>query len=149
MMRYIVVISPKNQTNNLRLLNSIKTLNYREIKEVYSSKIYFFNGGISKNQIRNIANILLVDPVAETFKVVKEIYPIKNSTIINIWYKPEVLDVEALYIYKAINYLGIKNDLEIHSGLSLLLKPKIKKEISQIIAEKLFMNPLIQYYEVK
>ncbi len=148
-MRYIVVISTKSQTQNLRLLNLIKTLNYKEVREIYSSKIYSFDGDIDEKQIQKIASILLVDPVVEVFKVVKEIHPLKNSTIINIWYKPEVLDVEALYIGKAINYLGINNNLEIHSGLSFTLKPKIKKEISQLIVEKLFMNPLIQYYEIK
>ncbi len=147
-MKYIVLISPKIQANNLSLLKSIEMLNYKNIKEISTNKIYAFKGNIGKKEIYKIADVLLVDPIVEVFSIVQKIRSIKDSTIVNIWYRPEVLDVEALYISKAIKYINIKDNLEIHSGISLKFTPKLKKEVVADIIKSLFMNPLIQYYEI-
>lgn len=147
-MKYIIEIIPLKEKNNEKYTKSILTLGYKSVKEVLTRKIYLFKGEIKKHILHVIASHLLIDPVVEHYNIVKKISKSKNETVVNIWYKPQVLDVEAMYVKKAIQYMNIKDKFVVSSGFQLRFRPKITHKVVSNIVEKLFMNPLIQYYEI-
>lgn len=148
-MKYIVVIKPKLQPSNKKLIEEIKTIRQKvKIKDFYINKIYSFSGKITYNDVLHITKTLLVDSVVEDFLIYSKILANSKETLINIWYKPEVLDVESMYIQRAIKYIKFNRVVEIRSGKQLKFVPKIKTADVKFVVEKIFMNPLIQYYEI-
>lgn len=149
-MKWLVVIKPKLAINNTKLIDEIKIVCSRlKPEHVSVYKIYSFHGEISQRWLIHITKTLLVDTVVEDFVVLsKAKKTTSNETIVNIWYKPEVLDVEALYVLKAIKYVGFNRSLEVHSGKQIRILPKVNEEDVKNIIEKIFANPLIQYYEI-
>jgi len=149
---YLVEISPKILTDNTSVLQEIHSLGIKKISNVEIKKIYSLSGNIDKNQIIFITESLLADLVSETYKTInlKDVknLSLPNTTLVNVWYKPQVLDVESIYIVKGIKYLGFKEELEVHSGKQIVFSPKVDKKTVGFIIEKIFMNPLIQYYEI-
>jgi len=91
---------------------------------------------------------LLVDTVVENFEIYSKAKKVKDKTVVNIWYKPEVLDVESMYVKKAMKYINSDEQVELHSGKQVVLIPKLNNDIVKAVIEKIFMNPLIQYYEI-
>ncbi len=148
--RYLVVISPKVPVNNFSVLQEIHSFGFKRINNVEIKKIYSLSGNINKDKITFITESLLADTVSESYKIVniKDVKCLSTQILVNIWYKPQVLDVEAMYVLKGIKYLGIKDDLEVHSGKQIVFYPKIDKKSIRYIIEKIFMNSLIQYYEI-
>jgi phosphoribosylformylglycinamidine (FGAM) synthase PurS component len=146
----IVEITSKINTNNSFLLDEIHSLGFNKIKSIEIKKIYSLTGSINKNKILFISKFLLTDPISETFKILTKnnIKNLPGVALVNIWYKPQVLDVESIYIVKGIKYLGFKEELEVHSGKQIVFSPKVDKKTVSFIIEKIFMNPLIQYYEI-
>lgn len=145
-MKYIVKVIPKIKSNNL--LEQVKSLGYKNLERISLNKLYMFKGNIEKEKIFYITKVLLVDPIVEEFQIYSSIKRSDSQTIINIWYQPQVLDVVSLYVAKGIKYLGIKENLEIHTGIQFYISPKYDEKKIKDLIEKNFMNPLIQYYEV-
>jgi len=147
---YLIKISSKIDIDNSPILQEIHSLGFKKINNVEIKKIYSLSGNVSKDKIIFITESLLVDNVSETYKIVSIKYTkyLSTLTLVNIWYKPQVLDVESIYVMKGIRYLGFKNDIEVHSGKQVVFSPKVDKKTVSCIIEKIFMNPLIQYYEI-
>ena len=146
-MKYLVeIILLKSENENL--VKELSLFGLKNINKVIKSKIYLISGDIDKNKIEFITKELLVDPIVESYKILTKVKKNPTRTIVNIWYRPEVLDVVSLYVKKGIKYLGLEEDLEIHSGIQICITPRVEqKEIKNVI-EKIFMNPLIQQYEI-
>jgi len=146
-MKYIVeimLLKPENEN----LVKELNLFGLKNIKRVIKNKIYSISGDIDKNKIDFIAKELLVDPIVENYKILTKIKKNPSQTIVNIWYRPEVLDVVSLYVKKGIKYLGLEEELEIHSGTQIWITPKVEEKKIKSIIEKNFMNPLIQQYEI-
>jgi len=146
-MKYIIEIIPLKSENE-SLIKELNLSGLKNIKRVIKNKIYSISGNIDKNKIDFIAKELLVDPIVENYKILTKIKKNPSQTIVNIWYRPEVLDVVSLYVKKGIKYLGLEEELEIHSGTQIWITPKVEEKKIKSIIEKNFMNPLIQQYEI-
>ncbi|MDW8055857.1 MAG: phosphoribosylformylglycinamidine synthase subunit PurS [Elusimicrobiota bacterium] len=149
-MKWTVVVKPKIDISTKRFVDEIKTIDRDVIvKDVYIYKLYCFSGKVSFSKVYDITNTLIIDPVVENFEIYSEVEKSRKETKVNIWYKPEVLDVEALYVRQAIKYILPEDNFEVHTGKRVIFIPRImdKKKIIPII-EKIFMNPLIQTYEI-
>lgn len=149
-MKYIVEIIPTNKNFDY-LLDEINMLSEFKFKEIKLNKIYSFSGDLTKEELTFIIENLLVDPLVEEYSFYEKNVRKKkhnSSILINIWYKPAVLDVVANTISNAVKYLGIEKSLEIHSGTQLSLKPTADKRYIEEILDKIFVNSLIQYYEI-
>ncbi len=144
----IVEIIPKVVSSYTSLLQEIHSLGFDKVDNVEIKKIYSLEGDINKKEAVFITKSLLADPISESFKVYLFFKKIPNVVVVNIWYRPQVLDVEAIYVEKAIKYLGFEKKVEVHSGKQVCFSPQIDKKSVEYIIEKIFMNPLIQYYEV-
>lgn len=144
-MKYFVEISLKIKNKKFEDLLKFE---FKSIKEINTKKLYCFIGNIEKQKIIYIAKNLLVDPIVEDYKVLTKFKKNPKEIVVNIWYKPQVLDVVALYVLKGIRYLGIKEEIEIHTGSQVCVKPRLKENILKNLIEKNFMNPLIQKYEI-
>jgi len=149
---FLIEISPKILADNTSVLQEIHSLGIKKINNIEIKKIYSLVGNMDENQIVFITEALLADIVAESYRVMTskdfKNLNLSNNTIVNIWYKPQVLDVESIYVVKGIKYLGFKEELEVHSGKQIVFSPKVDKKTVSFIIEKIFMNPLIQYYEI-
>jgi len=146
-MRYIIeIMSLKSEDENLA--KQISLFGLKNIKKVIKNKIYLISGDIDKNKIEFITKELLVDPIVESYKILTKVKKNPTRTIVNIWYRPEVLDVVSLYVKKGIKYLGLEEELEIHSGTQICITPRLEKKKVKDVIEKIFMNPLIQQYEI-
>ncbi|MCX7911014.1 MAG: phosphoribosylformylglycinamidine synthase subunit PurS [Endomicrobia bacterium] len=146
-MKFLIEIIPTNK-NFSELLKEINSLSSVNIKNIKVNKIYSFIGEISEEEVIFVIENLLLDPLVEKYRFYKEKIDKKtNATIINIWYKPAVLDVVANTISNAIKYLGINRDIEIHSGTQIEIRPSLNEKFIKEFLEKTFINPLIQYYE--
>jgi len=146
-MKYIVeimLLKPENEN----LVKELNLFGLKNIKKVIKNKIYSISGDIDKNKIDFIAKELLIDPIVENYKVLTKIKKNPLQTIVNIWYRPEVLDVVSLYVKKGIKYLGLEEEIEIHSGTQIRITPKVEETQIKNVIEKIFMNPLIQQYEI-
>lgn len=150
-MKYTVEILPINKKFDY-LLDEINMISKFKFKNIKLNKIYSFSGDITEKELTFIIENLLLDPLIETYKFYdnNNLEKIKDtsSIVVNIWYKPSVLDVVANTISNAIKYLGIKKSIEIHSGTQLNLRPLSGKKYVKEILEKIFVNSLIQYYEI-
>lgn len=150
-MKYTIVIKPKLSVFNTKLVEEINMVCRKaKVKNLFVYKIYSFCGEITLNKLTQIVKTLLTDTIVEDFVIYSKSEKIKtdNVTTVNIWYKPEVLDVEALYVSKAIKYIGFNKPFEVHSGKQIRIQPAVTTDQVKIIVEKIFANPLIQYYEV-
>lgn len=149
-MKYIVEIIPISKNFNY-LLDEINVISKFKFKEVKLAKIYSFLGNITKEELVFVIENLLVDPLVEEYRFYENNLKLKKQnslTVVNIWYKPAVLDVVANTISNAIKYLGIKEPLEIHSGTQVIFRPKTEEKYIKEVLEKIFVNSLIQYYEI-
>lgn len=148
-MKYIVVIKPKLDLPTKSLVEEVKTVFGKvKIDSIFLHKIYSFSGNIKLNDVKYVVKTLLVDTVVENFEIYSKAKKVKDKTVVNIWYKPEVLDVESMYVKKAMKYINSDEQVELHSGKQVVLIPKLNNDIVKAVIEKIFMNPLIQYYEI-
>ncbi len=147
--KYIIEIIPKTK-NFTSIIEQLKHLGYYNIEDVAVNKIYSITGNISKTKVLFITKKLLVDPIAEDYNVKNKINKSKYNFVINIWYKPQVLDIVAIYVEKAVKYLGLQKKIKVRCGTQICIKFSKKINIKELknLIEKIFMNPLIQEYEI-
>ncbi|MCX7957179.1 MAG: phosphoribosylformylglycinamidine synthase subunit PurS [Endomicrobia bacterium] len=146
-MKYIVSVKPKLK-KFYSILNEINLITSQKIKDLKISKLYYFEGDIDKATLNLITKEVLVDPIVENYKIVHTFKAQTGINLINVWYKPAVLDVVALAVEKAIKYLDIQKNIKVSTGFQVIISPKTNKKFLSEIAEKIFVNTLIQQYEI-
>lgn len=146
-MKYFIKIVNNNKLIDEPSLKEIRLLGFDNVESVIRSKIYSISGEISSKEIKFICENILVDPIIENYQINKP-ETFKNSSKVNIWYKPLVLDIVAKNVEQAIKYLGITKKLEVHSGTQVTFFPRIKKDDVIHIVKKIYMNDLIQFCEI-
>ena len=144
-MRYLVRVF-NTSSNASKYLHDISLLGYK-LDRLEQAKVYMLEGNLKEKDVRLICEELLADPILERYEV-NGVLKGKGFSTVNIWYRPEVLDVVAMNVLKAIRYMGIKTKLDVRSGVQLRFYPRLRKETVDHIVKNFFMNELIQYHEV-
>src|SRR3990172_1404956 len=110
-MIFEVRVTSKNQKDpkGESLLAEIKkTLNIHSINKIQTAKVYRLEN-IKKDEVKNFAAIALYEDIDQKATFNKPIFP-KSARVIEVAYKPGVMNPEVASILKVANDLGIKLD---------------------------------------
>lgn len=134
---------------------SIKTFLNLNLKKFLSTKIFKFES-VKNNipELKKIAKEILTDPITEYFKIYPaEDFKINNYVVIDVWYKPGVLDAVAesvKFIIKTVKLDATEFKISTGKRYYFLSKNKLSDIQIKKILNNFLMNPLIQfYYECK
>ncbi len=127
-----------------KIAHEIKDLGITKDFKVYSKKVYFIDAEFNEEQLNEIAEKLLIDPIIEDYSLSKGIFeqePQANQILIT--YNPGVCDAIAFSLEKAIKDLGLKaNGARTAKFYDF---QGLDKEDINYLASKLLFNPLIEH----
>lgn len=139
------------------LRHDISDIGIKNPPNVKYSSVYKIEGDTDEKEIDKIASKLLVDPVTETYSVIRiEIRkaakrkksPGQNKCGIEVWFKPGVTDTVSESVVKAVRDLGIDKELKVKTGRKFVFEGNISTKNLKQIAERLLVNPMIQEYRI-
>lgn len=125
---------------------NIKELGIFSIEKVRVSDLYKFTGNLSKEEIKKIAEDVIIDKVSNKYKIYKKRKGEKGYIIVDVWYKKGVTDTVAETTKYAVFDYGIKKKFEVLTGKKYYLKGKFTESQIKDICEKILSNTLIQDY---
>ena len=139
------------------LRSDILDIGIKKAPEVKYSQVYKIDGDISRKDIEAVASKLLTDPVTEIYlideslvtgKPAKKKEGIKPISQIEVWFKPGVTDTVAESVIKAVRDLGIGAEIKVKTGHKFAFKGKVQGNALKTIAERLLVNPMVQFSEI-
>lgn len=124
-------------------------LNITTISKVEKIKVYTIEGGgLSPEQLSNLAHAVFSDPITETFQVDAPLAKNFDGSILEIGFKPGVTDNVGSTAVQAIeDALHVKVDGVYTSEQFLLYNCDL--DTAEFIAKNLLANELIQRWEIK
>lgn len=132
------------------LKKDILDLGIKSLKDIKVSTLYLIDGDITLTQIKTVCEKLLIDPVTQEYKIQNskfEIKNLRNTYIVEVWFKPGVTDAVGETTKIGIKDLGIKGSFSVKTGMKYTLKGVSKKEAEKI-ANKILANKVIQTYKI-
>ena len=111
------------------------------IDNVMCADIFLIEGEITKAETERIAKELLYDPVTQEFLIAEPGTMHEDSWVIEVGYKPAVMDVVALSTEKAISDMGFF--VKARTGQKYILYGKLNEDSVLEIA-KILSNALVQ-----
>jgi len=140
-MIYRIELGVKEEFEDIRsegLLKDAKNLGIN-LNSLKVFGIFWIKGNIKKDELRNIVEKIILDPIYQYINVNG---PIKKDSIL-ITYKPGVFDSLASTLNEAIRILGLH--AETKSGRRFELTGRIDKREKEFLLKRLLMNPIIEY----
>jgi phosphoribosylformylglycinamidine synthase len=131
-------------------LKSIKDLGQKNIKSIKTKEIYILYGDLKENQIKEIAENILVDKVIQTYSYFNEDnisqgqMP-KGIQAIEIAYNLGVMDPWEESITKAINDIEVKGLSDIKTAKLYLIETSLDLNTIKSVSQKVLYNKLIQH----
>lgn len=145
MIQKISVVTIPEQDNKAKsVMHDIShLLGITSIKKVVTARTYYIEG-INKQEAENLANNLLSEKVTQTYSINQP--PLKKSDhVIEIAYKPGVMNPEVASLFKAAQDINIK-PITIATSTEYGFSTKLaREEIIQIIKRLNLYNPVIEY----
>ncbi len=142
-MIYEVRVTTKNKIDpkGHDLLAEIKrTLRITSVKEIKTAKVYRLEG-INLSQVELLTSTLLAETQNQQAKIDKPVF--NKGQIVEIAYKPGVMNPEAASILKSARDLGI-NLKAADSSWEYAFFPKLEKQILQKILNRLLVNKTVE-----
>lgn len=118
-----------------------RTLGVRGLQSVRTAKIYKLQG-ISEHQAINLANHLLTDPITEDFQINQDSND-ETGIVVEVAYKPGVMNPETASIVKACRDLGIEPEA-VDSTIEYTFTGNPNREYIEKIVGKLLVNDTVQ-----
>jgi len=118
-----------------------RTLGRNGLDSVETAKIYKLQG-ISEEQARYLAHHLLTDPVTQEFQI-NQFSNYDTGLVVEVAYKPGVMNPETASIIKACKDLGI-NPEAVDSTIEYTFKGNTDKRYVEDIVGKLLVNDTVQ-----
>ena len=143
-MIYTIRIASKSKIDSkgLDLLAEIKrTLHITSIKNVRTAKVYRLEG-VNKKDVDIFIQTVLIEPIDQTMTLNKKIFKNKNQ-LVEVAYKPGVMNPEVGSLLKAASDLGIKIKAIDSSWQYAFFGWLSKPELTQII-DKLLVNKTVE-----
>jgi phosphoribosylformylglycinamidine synthase len=134
----------------------IEDLGIEGIEEVRSISTYVIDGELTEEDIKKICEELLVDKQIQEYgyigknidkSIKKDEFP--NAWLIEINFKPGVMDAVGLSTLNAIEILGIDGVRSVSTGTKYLIVGNISEEQVEKICQAVLANPLIQNYSYR
>ncbi|MCX7661678.1 MAG: phosphoribosylformylglycinamidine synthase subunit PurS, partial [Candidatus Omnitrophica bacterium] len=128
------------------VLKDIHDLEINSVEKVDFIQVYNFKGDLTPQEIRLIAEEILIDSVSQEYCLGSfNNYPSPNQVSLEIAYNPGVMDPVEDSVKKAIKDLGINKEVQVKTAKKYILTGNITKEELEIILDKLLYNKLIQH----
>jgi len=127
---------------------SIEEIGIKGVKKVKVSDLYSFDGNIILKEVKEIAENILFDRVAQRYSIGKRFLRRKNVWIVEVWYKKGVTDPVADTTKKAISDYGFKKEIDISTGKKYYIYGDFNKNQIKKICERLLANSLIHNYKI-
>jgi len=129
---------------------SIKEMGIQGIEEAFASELYGFEGSSGDDELRYIAENILVDSVIQEYFLNGENQSAgEGGFVIDIFYKKGVTDSVADTVKTAVRNAGIKTDIAVSTGKRYYLTGGVTGEEIESVCMKLLANPLIQNYSIR
>jgi len=136
------VTSKEKDPKGKALLAEIKrTLNIHPIKKIQTAKVYRLEN-IKKEDLKNFAQTALFEEIDQTVTYNKPIFP-KSAEVVEVAYKPGVMNPEVASILKVAEDLKIKIEACDSSWEYAFFGPVTKSQISQIV-KRLLVNDTVE-----
>jgi phosphoribosylformylglycinamidine synthase II len=130
---------------------SIHDLGISGVKKVTTAQVFVVTGDISPEDVKRIAEELLVDPVTQEYRLGEEtLSPLgrgqgEGCKIVEVAYNPGVMDPVEESALKGISDLGIFGVESVKTEMKYVIEGKISKSRLNAISEKLLYNKVIQH----
>ncbi|MCX5705022.1 MAG: phosphoribosylformylglycinamidine synthase subunit PurL [Candidatus Omnitrophica bacterium] len=117
------------------------------VRDVSFVQVYILEGSLSEEQVRKICEELLVDPIAQSYKIVLELRSVKvlGEHVVEVAYNPGVMDPVEESALKGIRDLGVSSVTAVKTAKKYLIKGRFTASQLKIISQKLLYNKLIQH----
>lgn len=138
--------------NNIK--GDIIDLGFSKIEEVKTLQTYIIEGDVKKEEVEKIGKELLTDSVIQYFKFdvfekdrkhAKNLVGKRNVWIVEVFFRPGVMDAVGLSVEKALEVLGIRK-ARVRTGTTYVIDGKIGENELKTICKKALANDLIQTY---
>ncbi|MDD3726312.1 MAG: phosphoribosylformylglycinamidine synthase subunit PurS [Candidatus Ratteibacteria bacterium] len=133
-------------------LKNIRETGLVGIEDIATADLYRFEGDISLEDIRKIAEDVLLDRVIQRYFIREEGTPVRKdgySIVVDVFYKKGVTDAVADTVSIAIRDAGIKADVKTSTGKRYYIKGRLTKHNIELICEKVLANRLVQDYSIR
>ncbi|MBN1445259.1 MAG: phosphoribosylformylglycinamidine synthase subunit PurS [Candidatus Omnitrophica bacterium] len=129
---------------------NIREMGISGIEEVVASEIYGFEDSAGDDELRYIAENILVDSVIQEYCLNGEKQSAgEGRVVIDVFYKKGVTDSVADTVKTAVKDAGIKTDISISTGKRYYLRGSLTEEDVKSVCMKLLANPLVQNYSIR
>ncbi|MCM8829798.1 MAG: phosphoribosylformylglycinamidine synthase subunit PurS [Candidatus Omnitrophica bacterium] len=136
----------------LDVMKNIRETGIVKVKDVTTSDLYCFQGDISLEDIKRIADDVLLDKVIQEYIIREEDrgdFEDKGyGIVVDVFYKKGVTDAVAETVAVAVKDAGIKKDVKISTGKRYYIKGELTKKEIELICEKVLANRLVQDYVI-
>jgi phosphoribosylformylglycinamidine synthase II len=155
--RFVIRPNTDNDPRSIGYLSDAHSLGIQQVQEISCHDLYFLRGQLSAEQVQQLANQLLHDPVTqsvettllntpETASKITET-PLTSTRIIEVALRPGVTDPVAEQILRAAHIMGITTIDAASTGLRFIIKGQdLSESLLQQLAKRLLSNAVIQYY---
>jgi phosphoribosylformylglycinamidine synthase len=131
-------------------LKNIKDLGQKDIKSIKTKEVYILYGNLKENQIKKIAENILVDKVIQKYSYFNEDslalgHIPKGIKAVEIAYNLGVMDPWEESITKAVSDIGIKGLSDVKTAKLYLIETSLDLIVVKSISQKVLYNKLIQH----
>lgn len=153
-------ISSQYDTQARRLAQDITHLPARQLPSLaaisastdpltlHTAHLYHLSGAIAPQDIQQLIQQLLVDPVVQEARIVPEAESVGEAHTVDVFFHPGVTDTLAESVLAGAEMLGISGLAEVETGQRYLLDRRLSEHEARVIAEALLYNPVIQQYSL-
>ena len=123
-------------------------LGITSVKKVEFIQVYILRGNLAYGQLINICEELLTDKVTQIYKILSNAsnnLSRANQHIVEVTYKPGMMDPTEASVLKGIQDLGIKEAESVKTAKKYIISGRLSSSQLKTISEKLLYNKLIQH----
>ncbi|MHB1355374.1 MAG: phosphoribosylformylglycinamidine synthase subunit PurL [Anaerolineae bacterium] len=149
---YRVEVAPlPGETSANYMLSDIWALGIRSIERVEHHALYFLYGDLTASQVELLSAELLADPIVQRAEscLLTEVSTLAvGQNRVEVGLLPGVTDTVAANLVNRAHLLGISGLIASATAASYLIYGTLSDSELRLIAQKLFCNDVIQYYEL-
>ncbi|MCD6308167.1 MAG: phosphoribosylformylglycinamidine synthase subunit PurS, partial [Candidatus Latescibacteria bacterium] len=125
------------------VMKDVLDLGISGVRDVRVSDVYLFEGDVSDDEIRRIAEELLTDFVTQEY--VLDGTPGEKGTVVEVAYNHGVMDPVEGSLYKAVADMGITSVGAAKTMKRYAIEGDISSDVIALITDKLLVNKIIQH----
>jgi phosphoribosylformylglycinamidine synthase len=152
--RFEVQPSTSNDPRAQGFLSDARALGLDQIQSIQCSDLYFLRGHLIQDQLTEIAERILHDPVTQQvdwqeFYMPSDEVPLAstNEMVVEVTYRPGVTDPVAEQLLRATRMINHYKVDAASSGQRFVVKGEnLSPDLMHKLAKRLFANAVIQYY---